>query len=141
MSGIGRIGKTTNLKELVNGFRGRKFRELIQYHLARSSPDQARLQLDSTIRFTSHEVLIIGEGITDEYNRYAYQKEFWARDCAEVFQEICNKVSQPLIDRGKYVNEQEAFNIFQIIVLNFVTMAHENKKFRMFIGVKKGLFG
>lgn len=132
--------KWPEYKELRTGFTGKQFRALVQYHVRLQSLPKLAEAIQETIGMLSPETLAVSEAVIDEFNDHAYQKQFWEQDCGDVFEAVCGKVSQGLIDQGSTLLTDDILNTFQLIVLNFAKTAHEQPAFRRFAGIKRGLF-
>ena len=124
-----------NLDELRKGFSGKKFRELLRYHMHRQKPEKIALGIKGTINMLNSLEAKVGERIIDYFNALAYSQEFWERDCGEVFNEIISMAREEIKKQGGKTTDEGLFNIFNIIVLNFALTAYEQKSFRKFIGI------
>lgn len=82
--------------------------------------------------------------------KFGYDAHFWRyADCKTAFGWIIQLAINELplgdwmtaeIDAYKPENQELAFNLFQIVTLNFAYSASTNAKQRKFMGIRKGLF-
>ena len=127
--------KKINLKELQKQFSGKKFRELIRYHMRRQKPQEIAAGIYGTISMLSPLEQEVDETVIDYFNIQAYSKEFWGKDCGEVFNEITLMAKEMIEGRGGKATDEGLFNIFNIVVLNYAFTAYEQKNFRKFVGI------
>ncbi len=123
-----------NLDALRNQFHGRKFGELVLHHLKSQSQNNIILGLQGTVNllpvlFQKNEI----EKLIDEFNEKAYTQSFWQNDCAETFSFIIKRSRESFLQIGLNPNEDDLFNVFNIIVLNFAYSASTQYKMKIFI--------
>ncbi len=109
-----------DLKSLAKQFEGRKFGELILYHYKNqkfkttiSALIEIRAEILKNPGFNLEEWL-------DENCIQGINSLFWSRDCGEVLNEILEKAQIKLKNLNIKPTEDLLFNLFQIIILNFV---------------------
>lgn len=132
-----------NLQNLQDQFRGRKFGELVLSHLG-SQSDNARIQaLIGTISqlpsvFQQGEI----ESLIDDYNKKIYDKSFWTQDCADSLLSITNLARKRFQQCNVSPSDDDLFNVFNIIVLNFAYSAQLQPEMKSFIkkSVNTGFF-
>lgn len=132
-----------NLQNLQNQFRGRKLGELVLYHL-RSQSDNALIQaLQGSIRqlplaFQQEEI----EGLIDECNKKVYDKSFWEQDCADSIVSIANKARKGFQQCNLSPSDDDLFNVFNILILNYAYSAQVQPEMKKFIkkSVNTGFF-
>jgi hypothetical protein len=122
-----------NLASLQNQFQGRKFGELILHHLYSQSQSDIIAALQGTIQllpdlFQEREM----EKMIDDFNSNIYEKSFWQTDCSYEFSHIIEVAKDRFSRVGLSPNEDDLFNVFNVIVLNFAygaSIQNEMKKF------------
>jgi hypothetical protein len=123
-----------NLQNLEEQFRGRKFGELVLHHLS-SQSDDARVQaLQGTIRqlpsaFQQREM----EELIDDFNKKIYDKSFWEQDCADSLLSITNTAKKRFLKCNLSASDDDLFNVFNIIVLNYAYTAQLQPEMKSFI--------
>jgi len=132
--------KTVDMEEFKEQVRGKPYNSLIQYHLKRQSSRELENGIKGTIAMLPTEMLSAVEMIIDFWNLRAKDAVFFRRDCADVFEEIIWETELMFSKRGIQYDEESLFNVFQIITLNFASMASTQPKLRKFAGIKKGWF-
>jgi hypothetical protein len=80
------------------------------------------------------------ESLIDEWNETGGYSEFWRTPCAIVFNHMAEHAKNLTVITGGVLDDDDLFNIFQVLTLNFAVMASENKHLRKFAGIRKGLF-
>lgn len=70
----------------------------------------------------------IGLVLIDEYNKLAFDKNFWNKKCDELFSEFSNRFEGALKKEGYEVEDKVKINLFMLITLNFVQMIIEKKE-------------
>lgn len=132
--------KSINLPEVRAQFAGTRFRELIQHHLRRQSQPKRIEGLQGTIELLPGDARGVAEGFIDRWNAHVYDQGFWQRDTSEVFDDIiadARTVLRPL-DLG--TDDEAAFNLFNIVVMNYAYSAYDQPKMRKFMRISGGSF-
>ncbi|WP_165797295.1 hypothetical protein [Solimonas fluminis] len=124
-----------NLTELRNQFSGKRFCELIQHHLARQNQRERVAGLQGTIAILPEAVRGLSEGFIDRWNGRVYNQDFWQQDTADVFDEIIADARRLLGPLGFATDDEAAFNLFNIVVLNYAYSAHDQPKMREFMTI------
>jgi hypothetical protein len=128
--------KPVDLVELRKGYRGRRYADLVQYHLERQTP-QARIEgLLGTVQMLPGPVQPAVEGFIDKWNARAYDQGFWQSDTADVFDEITADARHLMVQHGVPADDETLFNLFNIITMSYAYSAAEQPKMRKFIGIK-----
>jgi len=151
-----------DLHELSERFRGKQFRELIQHHVRKQSIREIAFAIEGIKTTLGPLESKVCEKVTDYFNILALEQNFWRSDCAEILIRFCWLADRPLergdenvkVDLSEYTaavllktvslpekdKHGRLFSLFQLLVLNYAFMAHEQKKFRRFAGIRKGIF-
>ncbi|PKM78549.1 MAG: hypothetical protein CVU90_02085 [Firmicutes bacterium HGW-Firmicutes-15] len=127
-----------DLIELKNGFRNTMFKELIEAHLSKQPPKEranAFIGLRDTMPGALQPHI---EYFIDQWNIKLYEREFFYRDTAEVFEEIIEnaKVFMKSIGYDGPISDGLLFDFFQLIVINFAYNFETEPKAREFVGIK-----
>ena len=122
-----------NLKELQDQFRGRKFGELVLHHYRKTDFQTIVVSLQGTIEKLPKEAQRITESWFDEIGSQGTDERFWQRDCGDALITITNAARRKLQAEGIKSSDDDLFNMFQIIVLNFVYGAYQYPESRFFI--------
>jgi len=126
------------LAELRQQFAGSTFKDMIQHHINRQGRSGIGEAVLATMRMMSSEEKEVGEVLIDDYNIWAYERDFWKKDCASVLDEICALGMAKLRVKGQSPTGESLFNLFQVIVLNFALTALDDKGFRKYAGIRIG---
>lgn len=157
-----------NLPELSARFAGTRFSELVQHHLEGSQQERI-LALHQTTILLSEVARGVAEGSIDRWNARAYDRDFWRREPAEVAQRVVNEFIErwnaqvyvsgfwqrdtsevfddivadartALRPLGLETDDDAAFNLFNIIVMNYAFKAYNEPNLREFMGISRGSF-
>lgn len=126
--------KQINLPELRAQFAGTRFCEFVHHHLGRQSQRERIQGLQGTIALLPEATRGLAEQFIDRWNARAYDQEFWQRDTAGVFDDIISDARSALRPLGLATDDEAAFNLFNIIVLNYAYSAYDQPKMREFMG-------
>lgn len=132
-----------NLDALKKQFQGRKFGELVLHHLKSQSQNDRTAALQGTFQLLPDIFQTRGiENLIDDINVKAYEKTFWQTDCADVFSYIINLTKDRFSRVGLTPNNDDLFNIFNIVVMNFAHNASTQNNMKKFIkdSVKTSIF-
>ncbi|MGB4995334.1 MAG: hypothetical protein WBO50_09240, partial [Nitrospira sp.] len=66
--------------------------------------------------------------------------EFWERDTSEVFDDIIADARTVLRPLDLETDDEAAFNLFNIVVMNYAYSAYDQPKMREFMGILGGSF-
>lgn len=127
-----------NINRLHQHLKGRKFFELIEYHLHKQSEGDLFKAFWGTVAMLPKNVQPLVEQFIDRWNNEVYSKEFWQQDTSVVFEQIIKDAILMLMGYNckQYINDKTLFNLFQIIVLNYAYSAASQPKMRSFMGIK-----
>jgi hypothetical protein len=132
--------KSINLPELRAQFAGTRFRDLVQHHLRRQSQHQRIEGLQGTIALLPEVARGAAETFIDRWNAHAYDQGFWLRDTSDVFDDIVADARTALRPLGLEKDDEAAFNLFNVIVMNYAYSAYDQPKMREFMGISGGSF-
>jgi hypothetical protein len=119
--------------ELAQGFRGRKFGELVLYHVKRQSVFEISKGVAGTVSLLPKELQGVSEQWIDLNNRYAPNEEFWRSDCGDIYLSIIERARQFASRTGTQADSNTLLNLFQIVVLSFAYTAHLEPSSKAFI--------
>lgn len=132
--------KSINLPELRAQFAGMRFSELVQHHLRRQSQHERVERLQGTIALLPEVARGVAERFIDRWNTHAYDEGFWQRDTSGVFDDIIADARTALRPLGIEADDEAAFNLFNIIVMNYAYSAYDQPKMREFMRISGGSF-
>lgn len=128
-----------NIKKLTQQFHGRKFGELVMHHYANQSATETMDALaGTTILLPKNLQNKIADWI-DEVSFVGADPAFWKADCGEVFEQMTEFAISHFEEQGINISDDDAFNLFQIILLNFAYTAHNNPSSKAFIQKSIGI--
>lgn len=132
-----------SIDQLSEQFKGRKFGELVLHHIDQQPFKHIVAAMQGTIEGLPLQVRIEMERLLDSANPLAMKKEFWADDCGRVLMFIASMIEKELQETGVMPSEENLFDVFNIIVLNFAYSAHKDPRMKKFIkaSIGKGLLG
>jgi hypothetical protein len=121
------------LADLPRQFTGARFGELVLHHYRRSNNQLIMKSLLGTKDLLPTAAQETVEGWIDQFASLSRTPEFWTRDCGEALSVICELADKRLSHIGIRATEEDVFNMFQIVVLNFAYTCHQEESSRMFI--------
>lgn len=127
--------KRINFSELRANFTGTRFSDLVQHHLRRQSQRQRIQGVQGTIALLPKAARGLAEEFIDRWNSRIYDRFFWQRDTSEVFDEIVADARIVLRPLGLEKDDEAAFNLFNIIVMNYAYSSYDQPKMREFMGI------
>jgi len=145
-------GVMSALSELLGNAGDRPYKELVEYHVKKTPIERIMLAISGTASLLPDECnKLLIEFIDAANEKLGYDQHFWKfSDIKTAFGKIIQLAisSLPLqaaisceADAYLYNNHELAFNLFQVITLNFAYSAIQSRDMRKFIGIKKGFFG
>lgn len=132
--------KPINLPELKAQFAGTRFYELVKHHLGLKSQRERVNGLQGTIAQLPEAARSLAEQFIDRWNTRAYDRDFWQQDTADVFDDVIADARSVLRPLGLATNDEAAFNLFNLIVLNYAYNAYDQPKMRKYMGIAGGNF-
>ncbi len=131
-----------NIESLATQFEGRKFGELVLHHMKNQPFEQIVTAMQGTIEGLPSSIQKEIENLMDNANSLAYKKEFWADDCGQVFKFIVSTTQKELQEKGITPTEDNLFDVFNLIVMNFAYSTYKDPKMKKFIktSIGKGIF-
>jgi hypothetical protein len=138
-----------NLQVFLNSIRKRPYRDLIQEYLKKQSTEQLLQAYKKTISLLPSQYQGLIEPFVDHMNYYVKERDYWNKNCREVFDIIINAAHYYHIGNirsfslEEYISSEDQemlYNLFQIVTLNYAHAASQQPEMRKFLGIKKGLF-
>jgi hypothetical protein len=140
------------LTEFLSGANDKLYRDLIQYHIRKSSASKLqRAALGETLLLSEELRSSVMDYIDVTNSRFGYNSDFWQEaSCREAFERIIETAIDflPIQDRISTIqdafkpeNQELAFQLFQITTLSFAYSASLERGQRKFMGIRKGIFG
>jgi hypothetical protein len=131
------------IDQLAEQFEGRKFGDLVLHHMNEQPFEQIVVAMQGTMEGLPAQVRNEIEGLIDNANPLAFKKEFWADDCGKILRFITSMVEKELQEKEVQPSEDNLFDVFNIIVMNFAYSAYKDQRMKKFIksSIGKGLFG
>jgi len=127
--------RAIDISSLRSGFKGTQFRELVAHHLRRQSRGERVQALQGTIALLPEKCRSVAEGFIDRWNTRIQDPAFWERDTADVFDEITADARNALRPFGHDKDDEAAFNLFNIVVMNYAYNAELHPEMRAILGV------
>ena len=140
--------KQVNLQVFLNSIRKRSYRELIQDYLKKQSTEQLLQAYKKTISLLPSPYQELIEPFIAHMNYYTKEREFWNKNCREVFDIIINDAYSHRIGNirsfslEEYVSSEDQemlYNLFYIVTLNYAHSLSQQPEMRKFLGIRKGL--
>lgn len=122
-----------DIKNLARQFRGRKLGELVMHHYANQSATDAMNALAGTTLLLPKDAQTKMADWVDEVSPIGADPQFWRADCGEAFERLTEFAISYFRDEGINIGEEDALNLFQILILNFTYTAHKNPSSKAFI--------
>lgn len=122
--------KGMTLNELKIQYSGRKFGELVLHHLKTQSEVQIKNAIIG-LKDSVHPKLV---DTTEKFLEtitfgFAKSKDFWKTDCGESLMLFINTTKNEAIKNQINVDDDYAFDIFNLIVLTLAQRAQNNNEF------------
>ncbi len=124
-----------NLEEVRQGFQGKPFSKLIEYHLQRQKQNARIRDLQGTIQLLPEEARPLVESFIDRWNERLCERDFLQTEASHVFDQIVDDARNVLVESGIQFNDETLFDMFNIIVLNCAYSAYDQPKTREFMGI------
>ncbi len=131
------------LIKLKSQYSGRKFGELVLSHMKGQTHNYIIKALQGTIdlvseSFNKNEIM----RLIDEFNEEINEKSFWANDSGNSLSFITNKTKKRFMELGLTASDEDLFNVYNIIVLNFTYSANVNSDMKKYIksSIRTGFF-
>jgi hypothetical protein len=128
-----------SVDEFVQGLRGKRFGELVLYHVKRYSLSHVANDLMGTILFLPKQLQGLSEEWINMNNQYGRDEGFWRSDCGEVCLSIIERAKQFSSKIGTQVDNNTLLNLFQIVLLTFAYTAHLEPSSKAFIRKAVGI--
>ena len=127
-----------NLDRLEEQFRGTEFRELVQEHVRKTG--NLEIAIMGYLEPLHDHERKFRKLLIDDLTELAQSQTFWHSDTGSLFRSVREKLEAVLTGCGFEVDPRIIFAIFNIAVLGFAMSARDDKEFRKFAGIKKGIF-
>lgn len=129
---------SVNLEQFRQRCKGKPFSQLIEHHINRSSEKELLNACIGTIAMLPEAIQPLAENFIDRWNQYAYSQELWSQDTASVFDDLLDDyLAYSTFNSPNYtINDEDSFNMFQIVVLSYAYSASSQPKMREFIGIE-----
>jgi GYF domain 2 len=122
-----------SIDEFEQQLRGRRFGELVLFHVKRHSLSHITRAVFDTIALLPERLQARSEAWIDINNPYALREEFWRSDCSEIFLSIVQRASHFSSRAGIKADADTLLNLFQVVVLSFAYTAHKEPSSKAFI--------
>lgn len=144
------------LTEFLESGGDKLFRDLIQYHMKKSSPQKMQDSVLSEVLLLPENLQKSVESLIDSINNIFFSPDFesvkgWELiTCREAYEAIIEDAIERFPKENFFSsieesllpeNQSMAFGLFNIIVINFSINASMTRDARKFMGIRKGLFG
>lgn len=118
---------SSGFDELVAQWEGTRFAELILHHYKKQKPNQISAAVQGLIEQNGERLKEPTSDIIDILNSNPNLHEFFKDDLSAKFLWLSN-VTKGLLDKkyGISISEEEYFNIFNIVVLNWAAACHQS---------------
>ncbi len=124
-----------DLRILRERFRGKRYAELVEYHLKQQNQDDRIRAIESTTAMLRPSVRRLVMRFIDQQNARALDRDFWQKDCASVLDEVTADAKRLVETTGEHVDDETLFNLFNIITMNYAYSAWSQPKMREFMGI------
>jgi hypothetical protein len=126
-----------DLAEFRAGAEGRQYRDFVQHHLNAQTARDRNLGFVGTVQMLPAQLQPLMEGFIDRWNVRMYDHDFWRQDCAQVLDAILDDARNMAQSVGYGPDDEDLFNIFQLVSMSFAYNADLEPKFRAYAGVKR----
>ena len=117
-----------NLVKIKNKFKGIQFGRLILHQQKSADMQGTKKALQDTMAELPPDVQPLLESWISEMGTNIRLGKFWRKDCDEVFDTIVKAADEKLRAAGMEPTSADLYNMFQVIVLNFVSMVPKSRK-------------
>lgn len=124
------------LGRLDGRFRDADYSKLVEYYLRKLGPN-LESTLASAVSRLSKEERPVADLLIDEYDQICYRQDFWQLNGVEAVKDICGKFAEEMAAVGLDVGEENMYNVFEVITLNFALQARDKRELRDFAGIRK----
>jgi hypothetical protein len=129
-----------DIKELEQQFHGATLPKLVEKHLKQQTPER----LVEAVKGTYHNFPVDQRPIIDEFTENYMENWFDLKivdsDLGDIFSKTITDITNWSNTENLSLNDERAFDIFNIMVMKLTHLAHNSPNFRKMIGVKKGWF-
>lgn len=122
-----------DLTGLEAQFRGGTFGELVLRHRSQSSVESCLSACQGIIEQLPVQARPLAETWMDEMNALTNSSELWTQDCGDAFASITSAAVRKLKAADVRFTDDDVFNMFQLIVLNYAYATHRSGHSRAII--------
>ncbi len=134
--------KGVTIAELEKQYSGRKFGELVLHHLKTQNPTQINEAVIGLTEKVHSELFETTEKFLETIIYvFASTERFWKTDCGEALVLYTNSTKAEAKKFGLTVDDDYAFDIFNLIVLSLAKQAYADDNLKKFIKKSVRLFG
>ena len=128
--------RSVDLKALRAQFEGTSLAQLVEHHLRRQSQSERINGMQGTLAMLPPAARDAAEQFIDEWNAAVYVESYWQRDTADVFDEIISAARETMRPSGFADDDEAAFNLFNLVVLNYAYNAYTQPKLQRFMKIE-----
>ena len=127
-----------NLQELVQQYRGATLPKLVEHQMKSLNEDTLMHAIQGTYRHFPIECRPQVDAFT-----LAYPGKNWAgpnivtMDLGDIFSDAIQAIKGMATQAGVSLNDEQVFDVFNLIVMRVSYFAHSNPDFRKSLGIKK----
>ena len=125
--------------QLKKQFSRAKYISLVKEHISKTGLS-LKDAISNCIEALNDDERNVAEHMIDIFNHMGAETHFWQRDCGKIFEQGWYMFFVTMSERGMQGENKIAFNIFQLITLNFAIHANQSKELRTIMGIRKNLF-
>ena len=124
------------LGRLDGRFRDVEYCRLVEYYLRKLGPNLESRVLAAFSRLSEGDRGVANK-LIDEYDQMGYRQDFWCYSCVETVKSICGKFAEKMQEAGLSIDDENMYNAFEVVTLNFALHARDEKELRHFAGIRK----
>jgi hypothetical protein len=128
-----------NIKTLAVQLGGKKFGQLVLKQYSEMKLGTLIAAMRGTIENLPQRAQAYVPQWIDDASQEGIYAAFWAQDCGEALTRLSSRSKATLLNLGVDANDEDLFNMFQIIVLNSAYAAHKHPQSKAFIQKSIGI--
>jgi len=129
-----------NLIELEDQYHGSTLAKLVKHHMKNQSEEDIVSAVRGTYGRFTEDLRPIIDDFTEKYLELWFDVSIYSQDLGTIFSKTLLDINAWGKESRYALTEEDAFNIFNIMVLKIAHYAHSRSEFRKKIGAKKGIF-
>ncbi|MBI2060395.1 MAG: hypothetical protein HYT87_11555 [Nitrospirae bacterium] len=129
--------RDVSVGQLSAQFAGTEYRELVTAHMAKQKLPQIRAAIYGHVAAFNREEAEVASRVLASTRGHAYDWRFWRLDTASVLDGVVKQFRAGISETGSRFEESIAFNLFQLVTLDFVQSAYLHDDLRALSGVGK----